>query len=462
MTVSSKGGRAASRPRLPAPGGSTSRFEQFLVAAGILALTAALVLVATRGLVYAALAAMLAVFFVAVIVVGRVRIAIACFLGAFFLAPMYLGISPIDSSTVTPPDVAMLAGGVLLLPSLVGRRVQLPVLYVIGFGVMAMCAAIAAIGASSAVASLFGFVVWIICMAALPVLLAIWRPGRPLVVALAWSYVAGQVFSALGGAATGHIVGGRWYGLSNHPNEFGAAGMMSVALLLFLLHHHRSTFPRVVVWLAGAVSVGTVVVSGGRAATLVVAVLVVMYPIVERSAVKGFLIALSGGIAIAVLPFVLEFTGDESALARLTGGAVTVGADTARSSDREAALDRFFEHFWTGSGSVNFEIFYIHDTLLQVAVSIGVFGAAGFLLVIFSLARPLFSHAPLRRLSYTVWAFIGFAWTTPGIIDRTLWVPMSLAILAALRPLDDETEHPTAPDTDGETRMVGGKELKSA
>ena len=64
----------------------------------------------------------------------------------------------------------------------------------------------------------------------------------------------------------------------------------------------------------------------------------------------------------------------------------------------------------------------------------GVVGAAGFLLVIFSLAKPLFSRVPLRRLSYTAWAFIGFAWTTPGIIDRTLWVPMALALLAALKP----------------------------
>src|SRR5690606_18179645 len=121
-------------------------------------------------------------------------------------------------STITPPDLAMLAGGILLLPSLLGRRLQLPVLYVAGLALMSVAAAVAATGASSAIASLFGFVVWIICQAALPVLLAIWRPGTPLIVALAWSYVAGQVFSALGGAALGHVAGGRWYGLSNHPN----------------------------------------------------------------------------------------------------------------------------------------------------------------------------------------------------------------------------------------------------
>ncbi len=345
MTVSSPGGRTASRPRLPSYGAPSPWFERIVLALVATGLTSGLVLLATRGLAFAAVACLAAAFPLAVLVVGRERLAIAALLGAFFLAPMYLGISPSDSTTVTPPDLAMLVGGVLLLPTLLGRRLQLPLLLTVGLGIMAVCAAIASAFSASAVASLFGFVTWMISIAGLAILLAVWRPPAPLIAAFAWSYVAGQAVSTAGGTLSGHVAGGRWYGLSNHPNEFAAAGMMSVALLLFLFHYHRSTSSRVIVCFAGALAVATVVASGGRAATVVVAVLIVMYPLVERSAVSAFGLALLGGTAIALLPGFIGIAGEDSALARLTDASSTLGADIARSNDRAAATERFLDHF---------------------------------------------------------------------------------------------------------------------
>lgn len=453
MAVSSVRDRGVDRPPSKPAGRRSARAAAVLVALLALIVAAGLVVLASRGPVFAIVACSVAVLPLTVLALGRERMAVGALMGALAVAPMYLGISPVDETSVTPPDVFLLMGGLLLLPTLIGRPLQLPPLFGAGLGIMTICGIVAAVVSTSAILSAIGLVQWLITMAAFAVLLALWRPSPPVVATLAWSYVAGHVVSAVGGVAVGHQAAGRWYGLTHHPNAFGEAGMMSVALLLFLFHYHRSAKARAIVLAAGAMSVASVVASGGRAATVVVAVLILLIPVVERSAISGFVMAVLGGVGIVMLPLVVGFTGDSSALARLTNVADVSGADLARGEVQTRALDKFAERPWTGSGTINFELFTFHDTVLQVAVGLGVFGVVGFALVLLPLAKPLFFRGPYRRLSYTAWGFIGFCWTTPGMQDRSLWVPMSLAILAALategRGADDTAlDEPTGAVTD--------------
>lgn len=455
MAVSSVRDRGVSRP--PTAPARRRSAAAVLVALLVLIVAAALVVLASRGPVLAIVACAVAVLPLAVLALGRVRMATLSLMAALAVAPAYLGISPIDSTSVTPPDVFLLIGGLLLLPTLIGRHLQLPPLFVAGLGIMTICGIVAAVVSTSALLSAIGLVQWLVTMAAFAVVLALWRPPPPIVATLAWSYVAGHVVSSVGGIAAGHQAAGRWYGLTHHPNAFAEAGMMAVALLLFLFHYHRSAKARAIVLLAAAVSVASVVASGGRAATVVVAVLIVLVPVVERSAISGFVLAVLAGLGIVMLPLVVGISGDESALARLTNIADVSGADLARGEVQTLALDKFAERPWTGSGTINLEIFTFHNTVLQVAVGLGVFGVVGFVLVLLTLARPLFFSGRYRRLSYTAWGFIGFCWTTPGMQDRSLWVPMSLAILAALKPESGDVEDTPTDDPTGPGITVAGR-----
>jgi hypothetical protein len=261
-------------------------------------------------------------------------------------------------------------------------------------------------------------------------LFAWWAPSWKLVDGLLWSYVAGQVVSTAY-APLGGVVGDRWEGLSHHPNEFGGAGVMGFAALMYLWRRHDAVWYRVLVAGAGAVCVVAVVMSGGRAAAAVLAGLVLMIPFVERSAVKGFLLAIGGALAVLSIPLVVPRSGQGTAIARLAGSADALGADQARSQAQSFGFDLFFHSPIIGNGFA--QALFVHDVVLGVATSVGVIGLLGYLMVLYTLARPIIGSHPHRRLAYVAWAFIAITPTFPALDDRTLWVPMAPAILLAIQ-----------------------------
>lgn len=406
--------------------------EARIVSVGLMGLAGLLAFVGTRSPVLAIAAVAVAGYVAVLATIGSERTAVVTWMAAFATAPMYKGIASSPGATVTPTDVLLLLGVLLVLPGLLARRLTLPSTYLVGTILVLVAGLFASAISDAPLVSLRDVVQLTFVMVGLPVVFAWWRPSIRVVMLLLGSYVAGHVVSVGWGLATGPIAGGNRYdGLAHHPNAFGEAGLMAFAALLYLFAKCRTVVQQSVVLGAMAISGVSVMLSGSRAATVVFAVLVLMVPVVERSAVGGFVLAMVGALGLVLLPYVLDISGEGSALTRLAGGGDASLADTARNDAISVGIDRFVAHPFTGDGFRDVEL--IHNVFLAMAVATGALGVIGFVLVLFALARPLFSAAPDRRLAFAVWAFIGIGAAAPGLQDRTLWVPMVPAVIAALQ-----------------------------
>ena len=274
-----------------------------------------------------------------------------------------------------------------------------------------------------------------IVMLGLPVAFALWGPLGRYIDLLAASFVAGQVFSLVVGVVQGKEAQGRHAGLSTHPNYLAQAGVFSICLLIYLSYRQlsRSLLVTIALTGAGAACVTSILMSGSRAGTVVLAVLVLLIPVVERSAVTGFLVAAAGALFLLALPVIAEKAGNDSVFARLGGDKSAEFSNSARTLGLEAGIARFFEHPLRGTGLV--DLFDIHNNFVEVAVSIGVFGLTGYLLVLFAFARPLAGRGEFRRLSYVAVGYIGFGATVPSLYDRSVWAVMALSAVAMLPPV---------------------------
>lgn len=420
-----------------APAGSNAA-----ITFAVVALLVGLVYLAnTNDLVTAGITVAVALYVALLSVLGSTRLGILTLAGAFFTAPAYKGLAP-EGATITPTDALLVVGFALLLPEMLRGRLKLPLTYVIGIVIVFAFGMIATLRSERSLESAFALVFWLIVMIAFPIAILLWRPGGKVIRGLAWTYVFGHIASWAGGIVTGGITAqGRHFGMTNHPNYFAEAAIMAIALLIFLLFEYQHWLMKTAVLGLAALTGISILLSGSRGATIVVAVLVVMIPIVERSAITGFFYAVCGATLVAALPFVLQLTGNTSAIDRLLGGGSASGSDQARSAGLESGVDRFWASPFFGDGLI--DLFDIHNNVLQVAVGIGIFGLFGFLLVMFAMARPLFDGGPYRRLCYTVWGYIGWGLLIPSLYDRTLWIPMCLAAICWLAA-DDQDGTPAA------------------
>ncbi|MCX6399653.1 MAG: hypothetical protein NTX33_06975 [Propionibacteriales bacterium] len=405
--------------------------ERRLVVLVMALLAAGLAVVATEGLLLAILAVSAAGFLVVLAVLGRERTAMLVMMLAFATAPMNKGISPGGAaSPISITDVLFGLAVMLLVPTLLRRSLRLPLMYVVGVSLIMVTGTLSTVFSPEPFVSAVQFVQWLIVIVGLLGLFALWAPTWKMVDVLLWSYVVGQMFSLLY-APIGGGVGNRYQGLSHHPNEFGGAGVMAFAALMYLWRRNDAVWYRVAVAMAMAGSLASVVMSGGRAATVVIAGLVLMFPFVERSALKGFALAILGALAVFSLPFIVGNSAEGSAISRLAGSADAIGADRARTEAQDFGIDLFLQHPIVGNGFS--DALFVHNVVLGVASSAGIFGLLGYLLVLYTLARPIIGNHPNRRLGYVVWAFIALTPTFPGLEDRTLWVPMAPAILLAIQ-----------------------------
>ncbi|WP_028654715.1 O-antigen ligase family protein [Nocardioides sp. J54] len=425
----------AARPFV-APAGSNA-----VVTLAAIGLVVGLVYLGTTNDLVVGLVTVGAALYIALLaVLGSTRLGILTLAGAFATAPAYKGLAP-EGATVTPTDALLVVGFALLLPEILRGKLKLPLPYIVGITVVFTFGWIATIRSERSLESAFALIFWLIVMTAFPVGILLWRPARRVIHFLAWTYVAGHVASWAGGIVTGGITPqGRHFGMTNHPNYFAEAAIMAIALLIFLFFEYKHWVLKTATMGAAAVCGISILFSGSRGATIIVAVLVLMIPIVERSAITGFFYALVGATVVAAAPYLLEITGNASAIDRLLGGGSASGSDIARSEGLRDGLSRFWESPFFGDGLI--DLFEIHNNVLQVAVGIGIFGLVGFLLVMFSLARPLFEDVPYRRLCYTVWGYLGWGLLIPSLYDRTLWIPMCLAAVCWVASADWGDDHP--------------------
>jgi hypothetical protein len=377
-------------------------------------------------------AAMIAVALVAALVVlvvlGPERVGVLALGAAFATAPMYKRLAP-AGSPITPTDLALVAGFALLLPRLLRNKFDLPAQYVIAGFVIFTTGIIGSFTSDQTAAAMLALGFWVATMFVLLVGVHLWRPTSAEIQLMGWLFVGGQAFSFAYGMATGASFGGRFYGLTIHPNYFAEAGLLCFALLL---HLSTVTAPkwRWLVFAAMAFSVYTIFLSGSRAGFLGLAAIVALIPVVERSAVRVYVLAL-GAAAGAV--YISQNTAllTKGPIGRLLGHGTATGSDAERTKGLTYGWHRFLDHPLSGSGLV--DLFDVHNNYLEVAIGVGIFGFVAFLVVLYTLVRPLlFSQHPLRRLCYPVFAYGVFGATTPSLYDRTFWVGMCLCIVGVV------------------------------
>jgi hypothetical protein len=413
-----------------------NRFAIHLAAGLFLCLSLLLAVSTPRGHI---VAPALVIIVVAIVSLGSERVGVG-FLGlAFATAPMYKGLAP-AGTVATPTDVCLVVGFSLLLPRLLSHRFTLPVSYVAPIAVITAAGFIGSMVSTTPTSSLLALGFWLATLFALPAGVHLWRPSRGEIQAMVWAFVIGHLISTLAGLALGHTSDGRLYGLTNHPNYFAESGVIAFGLLLHLL---ATSAHRVLVWVALVVTVYSVYLSGSRAGTLALATLIAIIPLVERSAFKAYLIALVGAVGAIVLSLEWSVVAGSGSLARLTGKGSAEGSDFERSRGLSTGWHRFLDHPLTGSGLV--DLFDVHNNYLEAAIGVGVFGLIAFLVVLWTLGKPLFGQQHLRRLCYTVAGYAVFGATTPALYDRTYWVAMSLSIVVVASHSSSSQTSPPSP-----------------
>lgn len=402
----------------------------------------ALLLVAFSGSgVGAALAACgVAVLVFALAVLGRQRMAIAALGASFGTAPMYRGIGGL-ANVATPTDLLLLLGLLLLVPELIARRSRVPGSFVLALGVLAVTGLLGSTINVAPVTSIVFVVQWLLLIGVLPIALAMWYPSRAIFDGLLWCYLAGHMVSLAVGMVKGAPAAtGRYNGLAHHPNDFGLAGAVAIAIVLYLLPDARSQRTKVILLGIGAASLVSVILSGSRGATLGLAAVVVLVPLIERSGLWTFLGLVGAALGLAVMPYLLQVGGHGGSLSRLAGDNTAAYSDSLRQTALKDGWHRFLDSPYFGSG-LDQTVGDYHNVFLEAAVAVGVFGLLAYLVIFYLQIRPLLSNHPLRRLSYLPWLFVVAGITLPGIVDRTIVVPMAIAIMpVVVRPAASEDE----------------------
>lgn len=403
-------------------------------------LLVALVLLASRSTALAAVAVVVCGFLVALFALGQDRLGTLVITAATVAGPInhvQYG-RPLPNGPITFSDLLFAVGFLVLAPTMLRRRTRIPLDWALGALLIVIGVLI-----SSALSPLPGVGLnygsrLVAAAVLLPLAMLLWAPPRAVVERLAWAYVAGHVLSTVFGILTGPTVNGRYAGLTSHVNFFALSGLLSTAILVHKWYVVRPEHRWIVVACA-PFCLFAIWFSGSRAALLVLVVLALLVPLVERTAMSAYVVLTGGALAIASASWLIARAPEGSALARLAGDSSTAGSD----QDRREALALGFEKWLANpifGKSFGEDSLAAHNIYLQVAVGIGLVGLVGFLLVGFAAVRSLFGSGPLHRLGYVALAFGGIGMITNSLWDRFTWTALVLCILAGAPGVDDEDE----------------------
>lgn len=383
--------------------------------------------VSTNSLVLSIAALVIAVGLTVLVGLGPEKMGIGLMILGMALAPLN-ALRVVGN--VTFSDIAFVIGFGLLIPRMLVKRPKLPPLYVIGVSILFAGGMISSLVAPLPVASLGGFLRLVAAAILLPFLMNLLQPSGRLVDTLAWSYVLGQIISTAYSVAKGGagMAQGRAIGLSTHPNFYALAGQLAYALLIYLFYRVDRKHRWIVV--LAAVAVGfSVLNSGSRASLLCCAVITIMWPIVERSAVAWYVVLSGAVVAVIAAETVLRALGQETTLDRLSGNTSAQFSDQARELALESGLAQFWNRPIQGNGWN--DILEIHNAYLEVAVGGGVISLLGFILIVAALIRPLFRQGVPNRLAYAGLSYATFALIGPTLYDRVLWTVLALILVTS-------------------------------
>lgn len=402
----------------------------------------ALLLVGTRGsLLFAGLAVGAAVGATLLVYLGPDRLGIGLLMLATFLAPinaLKLG----AGGNVTFADFAYVLGIGLLIPKLLKSSSKLPRLYVIGISILFVNAMVVSVLAAEPIPSLTGFVRVSWAVIILPIVFHRLQLSRNLVYVFAWIYVLGHIASTIRGTVYfGILGGGRSIGWTTHPNFFGLAGQLSFALCVFLFYRTPKQYRWIVVLAAGICGL-SVIQSGSRASLLCIAITVVIWPLVERTAISSYIVVSFAALSAVALGLLLQNPPKGSAFERLQGGGTAQGSSLARELLLTSGLKEFWKNPIKGNGWST-DILEYHNVYLEVGIAGGVIAVLGFLYVIASLIRPLFDEPVPNRLAFMGVSYAVFAMLGPTLYDRVLWGALALVFALHTSPDDEVDESDT-------------------
>lgn len=414
-----------------------------LATAATVGLLLLLVPVAATSPTHAAACVAVAGLLMVVAAVGPDRSGAFFVILALFLAPME-SVRPGAGSIVTFSDLAFAVGFALLAPRMLHRRNTIPVPFVVGGFLLLVVSLLASALSPDPLLSLTTMPRLVAAVVVLPLLFLQWRPSWRTLDVLAAAYVAGHLVSTAAGVLEGAESNGRYFGLTTHPNYLGHCAVLAFALLL----HLRLRVPRGwrwVVWGAFAGCLLSVQMSGSRAAIVAVVLVLLVYPVVERSAVTAYLIVAGSVLAATFGNFLLERAGKGSALSRLQGDATSRTSDRTREDVLSDALDRFLASPLLGDGFHETPL-GAHNIYLQVAVVTGLLGLIAFLLIMWSMVVPLFRTAhPMHRLGFAALTYASLGMITNSLWDRFVWAVMAIGFVATLRPSADHVDQDPEP-----------------
>jgi O-antigen ligase len=410
------------------------------------ALLTALLLLASQSPPLGLISLALSAFFTLVVAAGPSRTGSGIVMLAVLTAPMD-DVRPLGAgSFVTVSDVFFSIGFLLLAPAMLRGRVHLPKPYVAGSAILLASGLAASALSDQPLTSMTVMFRLVAAAIVLPALFMLWRPSWRTIDWMAGLYVIGQVISVVDSVFGDALAGGRHQGLSTHPNYFGMCGMLAYALCLHLLNR----VPRKwhwLIWAAMAICLYSTVSSGSRAALLVVVLITVLYPAVERSAMAGYVVVSLAVLGAASGGALLNKFGQGSAVDRLQGDASADVSDSARVGQLERGLQRFLDHPVLGDGFANAPLL-AHNIYLQVAVVVGLVGLVGYLLVLWCTVQPLFVRKhPMHRLGHAALAYAAVGMLTNTLWDRFVWTVLALAFLANLPESRGPDRAPDVPPT---------------
>lgn len=409
-------------------------------AVGVLALLVLVVLGAQGQLILTGFAIGVAVGATMLIYLGPDRLGILVMLVAVFLSPIN-GLK-VGDGNVTYADFAYVLGIGLLLPRMLKSTSKMPRLYTIGVWILVVDALVVSLLSPIALLSLLGFLRVFYAMVIIPVVLHRLRMGRNLLNAFAWAYVLGQILSLAKGTISygihSSVAGGRGVGWTTHPNFYGLGGQLAFGLLIFLFYRTPKQYRWIVV--GAAVLCGlSVIQSGSRASLLCLTLTVLLWPIVERTAISVYVLTSFALVGAVVLNYLVSTAPEGSAFARLKGGGTSQGSNEARELLLSTGWAQFLANPIKGNGWS--DILAYHNAYLEIAVAGGVFAVVGFVFVVASLIRPLFDEPVPNRIAFVALSYAAFGAIGPTVYDRVLWGALGLVFA-----LHRDPEEPVEPD----------------
>ncbi len=402
------------------------------IAAGGVVLMLGFIWISFDNLIIGVAAITLLVGVVALVALGYENTTNLLMLAAMFTAPAN-SLRPTSSAGfVTFSDLFFVMGIGLLIPKLIQGRANFPTPYALGALMMFSAGLIASWFANDVAISTNVLFRLVAASIFLPVAFILWNPSARMIDGLAIVYILGQIMSVIGAVVNGKDVeSGRYSGLTVHFNFFALCSLQAVCFGFFLLHRVRPSL-RPYVWASMAICAFGILLSGSRAGLGAMVVIAVMYPFWEKSGAK--LIALVCGVLLMIImfPVLAQIGGEGSALNRI-GSAQGSSSNYLRVWLFQESWNAFVSRPWFGVGFEH--ALDAQNIFLQVLSSAGLVGFIGFMMMMWSITKPLFNlDGPMHRLAWGAFAYMLQGALTASLWDRMVWAGLSMAFLGTLWP----------------------------